>query len=284
MKNLIAALLTLPLVGIQAQTTVNSFDDIQYWTGTGTNRAALILQWNDGKSPTSLAWGYRWNGIAFGMDMLRAVAGQTQISDPEGNPVGSDSGADDRLSLGLVDHGWGIVILSIAYSPNDGLVRTRSDWLNGYWEYLIRGGTFEYTDWGASDPSLYDVPGSPSYAANAWFSSPVGAADRPLISGSWDVYSFAPGFSTKPVIQPFAAPLPTPALSCSMVAGQPHISFIGKGGIKYRLQISSHPSGPWISSGEPQPGDGGLITFVDVIPTFGDQQPRSRFYRVVVSQ
>ena len=38
-----------------------TFDDIHYWVGEGTNRAAVVIDWNAG-SETSLAWGYRWNG------------------------------------------------------------------------------------------------------------------------------------------------------------------------------------------------------------------------------
>lgn len=284
MKNLIAALLTLPLVGLQAQSPINSFDDIQFWVGTGTNRAAVILQWNDGKSPTSLVWGYRWNGMATGMQMLTAISGSTSIEDQFGEPLGSISGADGRLKLGLVRYSFGDSVYSLQFSQSDSSTRSRSDWGSGYWQYLIRGGTFEYTNWDATEPSLYNVPGSPLYAPNAWFSSPVGAADRPLVSGSWDAYSFAPGFSAQPVVQPFAAPLPLPTLSCAMIAGQPHLSFLSEVGLFYQLQISSHPAGPWLPSGDRQPGDGGTITFVDQIPTVADQRPGSRFYRIGVSR
>ena len=101
MKKWFVALLALPMPGLQAQPRVDSFDQIQYWVGSGQNRAALVLQWNDGGNPVSLAWGYRWDGSASGLDMLRAVAGSTQIDDPAGDPVDSGAGADNRLRLGL---------------------------------------------------------------------------------------------------------------------------------------------------------------------------------------
>ena len=43
-----------------------TFDDIQYWVGNGSNKAALVIEWHDGNSPgchglgISLGWrGYR---------------------------------------------------------------------------------------------------------------------------------------------------------------------------------------------------------------------------------
>ena len=50
-----------------------TFDDIQFWTGSGTNRAAVVIDWKDGKNPGALLWGYRWNGAATGLDMLKGV-------------------------------------------------------------------------------------------------------------------------------------------------------------------------------------------------------------------
>jgi hypothetical protein len=61
-------------------------DDIQIWTGSGTNRAALVIEWN---SPIvfnnstvaapiankTLVWGYRFNGTATGIQMFNAILG-----------------------------------------------------------------------------------------------------------------------------------------------------------------------------------------------------------------
>jgi len=53
-----------------------TFDDIQYWVGTGSNRAVLIIQLNDGKEPAALAWGYRWDTTEtkHGIDMINDIA------------------------------------------------------------------------------------------------------------------------------------------------------------------------------------------------------------------
>ena len=40
-----------------------SFDDVRFWAGEGTNRAAVVVDWNR-PDAAPLAWGYRWNGNA----------------------------------------------------------------------------------------------------------------------------------------------------------------------------------------------------------------------------
>ncbi|MCC6685652.1 MAG: hypothetical protein IT205_01540 [Fimbriimonadaceae bacterium] len=50
-----------------------SFDDIRLWAGSGSNQAALVIDFNDGQTPRSYLWGYRWDGAATGEDALRAV-------------------------------------------------------------------------------------------------------------------------------------------------------------------------------------------------------------------
>ena len=42
-----------------------TFEDIAYWVGDGTNRCAVVVDFNDGEAGNrSFAWGYRWNGEA----------------------------------------------------------------------------------------------------------------------------------------------------------------------------------------------------------------------------
>ena len=188
---------------------VQSFDDIEYWVGEGTKRAALVIQWNDDISPGALAWGYRWSGNATGLDMINAIAGTTAITDPFEEPLGSLTGADGRLVAGVVRYSFGDSIFSLEYSGAMP-ARTRADWFSGYWQYLIFGGNFEYTDWGATEPSLYNTSGSPLYASVSWFTSPIGMGDRVLVDGAWDALSFAPGFAGRSVVQPAAVPVPEP--------------------------------------------------------------------------
>ena len=49
-----------------------SFDDVRFWVGEGTNRMVVVIDWNVPDTPSSLAWGYRWNGAA--PAMARAIS------------------------------------------------------------------------------------------------------------------------------------------------------------------------------------------------------------------
>lgn len=47
--------------GAIAHAQTFTLSDIQNWVGTGANQAALVVAWNDGKTPDSLVFGYRWS-------------------------------------------------------------------------------------------------------------------------------------------------------------------------------------------------------------------------------
>ena len=280
MKKINTALLALIPTSLQLQALVGSLDNIDYWVGAGANRAALVVQWNDGLTPVSVAWGYRWDGTATGLDMLRAIAGSTRVEDPAGETVGAASGADGRLNLGLVEYSFGLSVLSLEYSPSAGATRTQSDWYSGYWQYLIRGGNFEYYDWATEGTALYDEAGSNSYESGAWTSSPIGAGDRPLIDGAWDAYAFAAEFITEPLVQPLAATLPVPFVTFRMDQGQPSVAVISQPGFIYQLQYTDDVAGPWNPMGDGETGTGGELIFQDV----GTDLPATRFYRIAVRQ
>ena len=280
MKKINTALLALILTSLQLQALVGSLDNIDYWVGAGANRAALVVQWNDGLTPVSVAWGYRWDGTATGLDMLRAIAGSTRVEDPAGETVGAASGADGRLNLGLVEYSFGLSVLSLEYSPSAGATRTQSDWYSGYWQYLIRGGNFEYYDWATEGTALYDEAGSNSYESGAWTSSPIGAGDRPLIDGAWDAYAFAAEFITEPLVQPLAATLPGPFVTFRMDQGQPSVAVLSQPGFIYQLQYTDDVAGPWNPMGDGETGTGGELIFQDV----GTDLPATRFYRITVRQ
>ncbi len=215
----LVALIVFTAFGAWAQTIVQDFDSIQAWAGLGSNRSALVLQWNDGNSPVSLAWGYRWDGAPTGYDLLTSVAGTTIIREPDGGAViDTLTGADPSLEITIWRYGWGDSVYSMVYSPG-ATQRTQSDWSSGYWEYSLFGGNIDYYTWNGSGydgPFNYNVTGSPLYSSvsNSWWSSQIGASDRLLVNGSWDAWSFAAGFSSVPVVQPVAAAVvPEPPIS-----------------------------------------------------------------------
>ena len=49
--------------------------NIQFWTGTGSNQAVVIVGWDDNSGGTNfaLAWGVRWNGTATAQNMLDTI-------------------------------------------------------------------------------------------------------------------------------------------------------------------------------------------------------------------
>ena len=79
-----------------------TFEDIQYWVGNGSNKAALVIEWHDGNRPDAIVWGYRWDGEATGHDMIVAIAQ-----------------ADPRLVLLTQYTGWmGYTIDGIGYGES----------------------------------------------------------------------------------------------------------------------------------------------------------------------
>src|SRR5580692_11606517 len=88
-----------------------SLDDIHLWTGSGTNRAALVIEWNspevfnqttvpDPVANKTLVWGYRFNGAPTGTQMLEAILA-----------------ADLKLYV-VADETYGTFVESIGYNLN----------------------------------------------------------------------------------------------------------------------------------------------------------------------
>jgi hypothetical protein len=81
--------------------TVNDFNDILSWTGSGTNASALVVQFGTEETPTSIAWGYRWDDpveaapIPTVAAMVFALTGQISGAGAP-QPV---AGADPRLAI-----------------------------------------------------------------------------------------------------------------------------------------------------------------------------------------
>ena len=179
-----------------------AFEDIQLWTGAGENSAVLVIDWNDGKSAESIAWGYRWTGSATGADMVEAVIR-----------------ADDRLYGAIASLSFGMVTVGLGYdldadgfqtspatafdsdgfaiiAPRDGTVAADTDdhyvegWNTGYWSYWV------------ADDSPFGGSGLWGYADN-------GISIQMLAPNEWHGLSFAPGFNGPEPGEPAAA-VPAP--------------------------------------------------------------------------
>lgn len=181
---------------------VNGFDDIQNWTGTGSNQSALLIQYNftDGVTTTSFAfaWGYRWDEVngnpATGWDMLTSVT----AADPwlELIPLDDYPGYESQTAAAF----------GIFYSPN-GQASLTDPGAPGIPFYLPGGpvadtpgvisgsGGLYQSGWASAGYWSYNLAVSPSEfypgtdVAN-WTYSLDGSAGRDLTNNSWDVWSF----------------------------------------------------------------------------------------------
>ncbi len=178
---------TLLLLSPAQSLPIDDFDDIDMWFGSGPNRAALVIDFNDGFSIDSFAWGYRWSGTKSGADMfIDIVAG------------------DPNLSAGYTGDGdSGFFLTSINY--NDG-TNSHSAISGGFTDPLV-----DYVSWGyyvVGGFSGDDVPfapgGSPVPISGGGVSLPltwtlsnsgasldsIGDSGRILEDGSWDGWTF----------------------------------------------------------------------------------------------
>jgi len=166
------------------------FEDIQYWVGTGSNKAAFVVQWNDGKSADALVWGFRWDGTATGEDMMKAIAKADRRFFTllyQGTQYGTAIGGLGFDLNGVKRNGlYKGADLKYPFYPISGIVNTsdydfdsytaidaddhwKSGWTTGFWAYWKK------------DPSNTDFE----------FSSD-GASSRTLENGSWDVWNYTP--------------------------------------------------------------------------------------------
>lgn len=216
-----------------AQAGSLGFSDIQYWVGTGSNQAALVIDWNDGLGLESMVWGYRWDGEATGQDMFFAVAeadnhlyakvSSVNGKDINGNDIGVslygigyDLNNDGRFSINdsSVFDAQGITTGAVEeyFTPavsNDAGDHYKEGWLTGFWNYWLGDGN--------------------PYGDGSWNLSDVGMTSHTLFNGDWNGFSFDQDYSSfDPLTRTeddapglaIAAPVPTPepgALAMSLV-------------------------------------------------------------------
>ena len=250
--------------------SVLTFDSIQFWTGAGTNRAALAIQWNDGASPVSLLWGFRWSGEARGIDMLKAIAGSTASHDDGQSTFLPDTstGADPRLALSLINYSFGKAVEALVFTDRE-VVRTQNDWSTGFWEYNIYGGTFDYdlydAEWNWVGETTYSQTGTDTYSMVNWLSSPIGASERILIDGSWDAFSYAPNFLNTPVEEPSPVRPPPPTTKSIQITSSSElkITFTTTQNINYQLESKTELlASNWIPLGSSFSATGTESTFL----------------------
>ena len=124
MKKIRLALALASLFLVQKSPAI-SLDDIQLWTGSGTNRAALVIEWSVPESLTNstvpvpvadktLVWGYRFNGTATGTEMLQAIL----ATDPKLYVVADETYGTFVEGIGYNLNGNGVIGLTDGSTTN----------------------------------------------------------------------------------------------------------------------------------------------------------------------
>lgn len=227
---------------------VGNLDDLNFW-GTGTNRAAFVVQWNDAKSPTAIAWGYQWTGsqtvadmvvflaandplffaridsatgfglsvFGFGYQTGAAAFGIVGAQNEDGDPV------TPMFTLGIDDLNTDPATTqkpasSAAAAPLNAADRYMEGWNdNGYWE-LFHSGTDHY-----ALQASFTLP-------TTWTSSWVGSGVT-LVNDSWAVFSISnPDFSSNLPTADVVAAIPEP--------GAFGLGLMGAGILCWRRRIS----------------------------------------------
>lgn len=211
-----SALVAVCIGGFAAITTSTAqaitFDDIDYWVGTGSNQAALVIDWNDGKEAQSLVWGYRWDGTKKGEDMFMAIV----AADPRlfahvsgsggygaalfgaGYDLDGDSVFGVSPTLSFDAGGISVGSANDARVPTDTADHWKEGWMSaGYWSYWVNGA--------ATSPT--------------WGYGGSGMSGRTLVNNCWDGWSWAPGFSSSKPSEPVPAQVPEPTSLLLLAAG-----------------------------------------------------------------
>lgn len=194
--------LALLLVGT-SQVHAFSLDDIQFWTGEGSHRAGLVIQWNDGGTPVSLAWGLRFEGTENTESLLMFPV----FFDPRlfmyagphggfGLPVyglGYDSNASGVTGDGFTNAGS---------TPDDATVNDANDrWQVGW---LSRG------FWSLKKGVSGDVAGG-------WTDATQGVSDDLIQDKSWRALTFGSAANG------WVAPDPTGIVAASPIVPEPSV-------------------------------------------------------------
>jgi len=189
-----------------AAALVDDFSDIDFWVGTGPNYAAILIDWQDGKTAPgeieshALVWGYRWeNGQSpKGIDALMAIDAADPRLEIHLTSFGSVGGT--KFFFGAfydLDDDGGTPTFDpmgetgFASDPDDHFQEGIR--INGYWRYLL---------------------GSGSELPESWTVSGSGASIRTLSHESWDAWVFSDYAITPeplPGLAAAAQPVPEPS-------------------------------------------------------------------------
>jgi len=230
MKKILALGIALAMGSASARAEF-TFDDIEYWVGTGSHKACLVVDWNDSKAPEALAWGFRWDGSVTRAGMVKAVAGTTYEGAMESPTIDTTYyGADPRLTLRVSQSFYGTSLFAAGYDldadggtytigheapwgtspgdPADTETGSAGDADDHYQEGWITRGFWAYG-------TRSDLPGEENWG---WYSG----LDDALKNNEWVGFAFDGDTDLTNIVvpdDPEAAPVPEPATMALLVLG-----------------------------------------------------------------
>lgn len=226
MKKTLIVSLALAGLFLVTKTSAVSLDGIQFWTGSGTNRAGLVIEWSTPESrlystvpapiaDKSLVWGYRFNGPATAAQMFEAIVAADsrlyalEVVDPRyGLGIygigfhlgGGDLGVTDGSTTNFFPNGFqtNVTVDVDAAAPLNPGDLFWSGFNGPNWETWNElgdaGGYFDSPDRGTN---AYWTTTDPLYASSGyhgeWEFAQAGLSSLPLTNGSWIGFSEAAG-------------------------------------------------------------------------------------------
>lgn len=194
-----ASALAAPAVGF-------TMDDIEFWVGEGSKRAAFVVQWNDPRETNALVWGYRFDGNdTYGADLVTDIAA-----------------ADPAFYAMVQQTSLGYTICGLGYDADgDGEIALKHK-TTGEIIYpdenrlFVNTGGYDYDNYTALDEDDYWGAGWYDSYWSYWISdggssfsySGLGASSRRISDGSWDGWNFSLGMQSYSFKEFAAAPAP----------------------------------------------------------------------------
>jgi hypothetical protein len=297
-----------------------SLNDIQFWIGSGTNRAALVVEWSTPESQPgstvpapiadkTLVWGYRFNGTVTAADMFKAIV----AADPRLYAVGqvypvyglsitaigfhlggggdlgiTDGSVTNYFPNGLLTNATVYIDAAAPLNPGD---LYWGGWNGPNWENWTElgdaGGFLNSPDrgtdayWTPDDPNNTD-----SLGAHGQWQLNYGLSSLPLTNGSWIGFSVAAGEFEYDTVSPYFTHKHAPAQpDASITALIKNLAGGFQGG---RWQMQFQGCSNWLYSLERSPDLQSWETVATGIPgngtnaSIGDDAPPADkcFYRI----
>jgi len=219
---------------------VTDFSDLNFW-GSGSNQSGLIINWDDGSTSESMAWGFNWSGPATMADMIQSLAaedsrlfarldsttafglslfglgyekgassfgitGATADGGASADPVTFVNGVDDLNTNNADTEEPDSSVGSVASNSGD----------------LYLEGWLDTGFWGSSNGGVStSLPTSVDWTANG------GATATTLQNDGWYAFIYKPGFAGDNVPNgPITQAIPEPSTILMLVAGLGVISWL----------------------------------------------------------